>query len=183
MEERGRRLWRTREGPVVCLQREKRKRENEARNVAFPTRGTSIGWCSSISRFVVPDISFPYGSLNTRREGDGVDFVDVCFRQKSLHDMMSSWREKEREREIRLYFMVICAREYGYGSWYFEGFSFSLCKVFRLFHFRFSMYSSYILYNLMLFAFENTFRLKILKLSFKRRLNFFQQLVENLFFI
>lgn len=38
----------------------------------------------------------------------------------------------------------------------------------------------------MLFAFENTFRLKILsfkKLSFKRRLNFFQQLVENLFFI
>lgn len=34
----------------------------------------------------------------------------------------------------------------------------------------------------MLFAFENTFRLKILKLSFKRRLNFFQ-LVENLFFI
>lgn len=101
MEERGRRLWRTREGPVVCLQREKRKRENEARNVAFPTRGTSIGWCSSISRFVVPDISFPYGSLNTRREGDGVDFVDVCFRQKSLHDMMSSWRRKKgRERFV-----------------------------------------------------------------------------------
>lgn len=180
MEER--RLWRTRRRPCrLFAEREEKKRErSEKCSVSNPWneyRLVFVHFTVRSTRHFVP-VRF-----SEHEEGDGVDFVDVCFRQKSLHDMMSSWREKEREREIRLYFMVICAREYGYGSWYFEGFSFSLCKVFRLFHFRFSMYSSYILYNLMLFAFENTFRLKILKLSFKRRLNFFQQLVGNLFFI
>lgn len=183
MEERGKRLWRTRRRPCrLFAEREEKKRErSEKCSVSNPWneyRLVFVHFTVRSTRHFVP-VRF-----SEHEEGGGWGW----FRRRLLSTKIATRydefvEEKEREREIRLYFMVICAREYGYGSWYFEGFSFSLCKVFRLFHFRFSMYSSYILYNLMLFAFENTFRLKILKLSFKRRLNFFQQLVENLFFI
>lgn len=181
MEER--RLWQTRRRPCrLFAEREEKKRErSEKCSVSNPWneyRLVFVHFTVRSTRHFVP-VRF-----SEHEEGGGWGW----FRRRLLSIKIATRydefvEEKEREREIRLYFMVICAREYGYGSWYFEGFSFSLCKVFRLFHFRFSMYSSYILYNLMLFAFENTFRLKILKLSFKRRLNFFQQLVGNLFFI
>lgn len=184
MEERGRRLWRTRRRPCrLFAEREEKKRErSEKCSVSNPWneyRLVFVHFTVRSTRHFVP-VRF-----SEHEEGGGWGWFRRRLLSTKTATRYDEFVEGERkgEREIRLYFMVICAREYGYGSWYFEGFSFSLCKVFRLFHFRFSMYSSYILYNLMLFAFENTFRLKILKLSFKRRLNFFQQLVGNLFFI
>lgn len=111
MEEGRATLCQTRDR-VVCLQegqkkeekkkREKKEGKSEAcpRNVAF-LRGTSIGWCSSISRFVVRDVTFSYGSVNTRGRG--------WFRRRSLSTKIARryelvQRQREGERSLSLFY-------------------------------------------------------------------------------